>query len=848
MQKYPLAEVIPPYQGIDPEPEQLLEAFMSYLETKGLELYEAQEEAILELLEDKNVILNTPTGSGKSLVALALHFKSLASGRRSIYTCPIKALVNEKFLALCKEFGPENVGMVTGDASVNKDALILCCTAEILANLSLREGEKTEIDHVIMDEFHYYSDEERGVAWQVPLLTLPHARFLLMSATIGDVAPFEKSLKTLTQKPAVTVRSDDRPVPLDFSYSTETLDQTISDLLSSSKAPIYIVHFTQREATQNAQSFMSLKLCSKEEKKAISEELKLQSFKSPFGKELKRYILHGIGVHHAGLLPKYRILVEKLAQKGLLKIICGTDTLGVGVNVPIRTVLFTKLCKYDGKKTSLLTSRDFHQIAGRAGRKGFDDQGSVICQAPEHVIENLKLEAKAGGDAKKKKRIVRKKPPEKGYVHWDEETFKKLIEKEPEPLRSQFQVSHGMLLNVLSRETNGCAAMKNLVRTCHSSDIIKSRLRKRSFQLFRSLIEGKIVEFIPKDERVESPVRVNITLQDDFSLNQSLSLFLLSALEGLNPESENFSIDLMTLAESILENPRVVLLRQRDKARTIAIASMKEQGMEYEERMEELEKIEHPKPNEEIIYESFNEFSRKHPWVGAENIKPKSIAREMYENYMSFHEYVKEYGLEKAEGVLLRYLTQAYKVVVQTVPDALKNDAISELELYLESIIRRTDSSLLDEWQKMKDPNWAERALEGKDDVDESMREDITKNEKKFTIMIRNLAFSFMRSIAVKDLELASQLLENSEACNSDFLEEQFAMYFEAHTGMLTTHEARGKEYTKLEKTSPTAWSWQQTILDPENEKDWFIDFSVDVEKSADKGEVSLKFERLVNL
>src|SRR5437016_7574382 len=229
----------------------LLGRFLEYTESKRLQLYPAQESAILELFEDKNVILNTPTGSGKSLVAAALHFKAIAQGKRSIYTCPIKALVNEKWLALCHEFGPENVGLSTGDASVNRDAPLLCCTAEILANIALREGAQANVQEVIMDEFHYYADRERGVAWQAPLLTLPQTRFLLMSATLGETTFFEEELTRLNERPTVTAQSKDRPVPLEFSYAALPLATTLESLVADRKAPVYVVHVTQLEAAQS---------------------------------------------------------------------------------------------------------------------------------------------------------------------------------------------------------------------------------------------------------------------------------------------------------------------------------------------------------------------------------------------------------------------------------------------------------------------------------------------------------------------------------------------------------------------------------------------------------------------
>src|SRR5438445_2841405 len=368
-----LYDLIP--RGDHPNNDLLLGRFLEYTESKRLQLYPAQESAILELFEEKNVILNTPTGSGKSLVAAALHFKAIAQGKRSIYTCPIKALVNEKWLALCREFGPDNVGLSTGDASVNRDAPILCCTAEILANIALREGPQANVQEVIMDEFHYYADRERGVAWQIPLLTLPQARFLLMSATLGDTTFFEEELTRINGRPSVTVASKDRPVPLEYAYSEISLAQTVERLAGEGKSPVYVVHFTQLEAAQSAQDFTSINVCTREEKAVLGNALEGFKFTSPYGPEIRRWLKHGIGLHHAGLLPKYRVLVEQLTQRGLLKIVCGTDTLGAGINMPLRTVLFTRVCKFGGQKTGILSGRYFHQSSGRARARRIDDGG-----------------------------------------------------------------------------------------------------------------------------------------------------------------------------------------------------------------------------------------------------------------------------------------------------------------------------------------------------------------------------------------------------------------------------------------------------------------------------------------
>lgn len=804
-----------------------------------MELYPAQEEAILALFEGQNVILNTPTGSGKSLVATAMHYKSLALGRRSVYTCPIKALVNEKFLALCREFGPENVGMATGDATVNHDAPILCCTAEILANTALRDGENSPYTEVIMDEFHYYSDHERGVAWQVPLLIMKKARFLLMSATMGSIEFFKGELEKLTSTPTTTIRTSLRPVPLEFTYAQSSVDVTLQELVAARKAPVYLVHFTQNEASQAAQDLMSLNFCTSEEKLSIKEHMVGIKFTSPYGKEVKRFLSHGVGIHHAGLLPKYRMLVEQLAQKGLLKVICGTDTLGVGVNVPIRTVVFTKLSKYGGQKVATLSARDFHQIAGRAGRRGFDDVGYVLAQAPEHMIENAKMEAKAGGDPKKLKKMVKKKAPE-GFVGWSEETFKKLQGAEPEALNSRFQVSHGMLLQVLSREEDGCAAMRQLIADSHEVPTAKKRHRRRAWQLFRALVERKIIEFLPENERLPGgrKVRVNVELQEDFSLNYTLALYVIDTLPLLDPNSPTYAADILTLCESIMENPEVLLRRQLKKVKDEAMQQMKEEGIPYEERLERLEELEYPKPCRDFVYQTFNQFSAKHPWIERENIRPKSIAREMYENFRSFADYIHDYDLHRAEGVLLRHLSGVQKILTQTVPDQYKTEAVLEMIEWLSGILRGTDSSLLDEWEKMKDPNW--QPLEESEKVEET---DITKNKREFTAMIRAEIFRFLKPLSQ---DRYRQALASLEKGTSPYSEEDLMNlmedYYQDHPNLMMDNEARNGRHTYVTEDLPARkWGVDQVLVDSEGLNDWQARWEVDLEQSKTLGEPYLR-------
>ncbi len=829
----------------------LLGRFLDYVEKRGLQLYPAQESAILELFEDKNVILNTPTGSGKSLVATALHFQAMARGRRSIYTCPIKALVNEKFMALAREFGPDNVGLSTGDASVNRDAPILCCTAEILANIALREGASADVREVVMDEFHYYADRDRGVAWQVPLLTLPQARFLLMSATLGDTTFFEEELTRLTGRPTVAVTSTDRPVPLEHAYSELPLAKTLESLIADGKAPVYVVHFTQLEAAQSAQDFTSLNVCTRDEKAAIANTLEGFKFSSPYGPEIKKWLRHGIGLHHAGLLPKYRVLVEQLAQRGLLKVICGTDTLGVGINVPIRTVLFTRLCKFDGQKTVILSARDFHQIGGRAGRKGFDDQGWVVAQAPEHVIENLKLAEKSARDGKK---TVKRQAPEKNFVNWDKNTFLRLISAPPERLMSRFQVTHGMLLNVLSRKGDGCAAMHQLIRDCHETPKAKKAHTRRAWQLFRSLVERKIVEFIPETEDGVY-LRVNVALQDDFSMDQVLSLYLLETIPLVDPQAPDYAMVLLTLVESILEDPDIILRKQLDKVKDRKMAEMKMEGIEYDERMEELEKLEHPKPNREFIYDTFNAFAARHPWVGQENIRPKSIVREMFEEFRSFADYIKLYELQRAEGVLLRHLNSVFKVLAQTVPDAAKNDQVREMELYLGTTIRQVDSSLLDEWEKMRDPNYRPGEVkEARPPGAEEAAADITRDVKGFTAAIRNRVFIFLRGVAMGDFEpaiagLNSTVDAEDQPWTPARLEKIMEAYHADHEHICLDPNARNARHTYvLPSEDKKTWRVQQMLVDPEEHNDWVAEFEVDLAGSRSLGEPMMRLRRMGSL
>jgi len=823
-----LSELIPDRAVSDVDPDWLYETFAGWADEQGLTLYPAQEEALLELMTGANVILSTPTGSGKSLVAVGAHFAALNSGQRSYYTAPIKALVSEKFFALCEVFGADRVGMVTGDAAVNPDAPIICATAEILANLALREGASADVGQVVMDEFHFYADPDRGWAWQVPLLELPKAQFLLMSATLGEVDFFADDLRRRTGRETAIVSGAERPVPLMFSYVRTPITETLEDLVTTSQAPVYVVHFTQAAALERAQALTSVNFASKAEKEAIAEALGGFRFATGFGKTLSRLIRHGIGVHHAGMLPKYRRLVERLAQEGLLKVVCGTDTLGVGINVPIRTVLLTGLTKYDGVRTRRLKSREFHQISGRAGRAGYDTMGTVVVQAPEHEVENARLRAKAGDDPKKQRRVQLRKPPE-GFVSWSEETFERLIAAQPEPMVSRFQVTNAMLLNVIARPGSCFDAMRHLLEDNHEPRPAQRKHIVKAIRLYRALRDAGVVQQLTEPDALGRRARLTVDLQRDFALDQPLSPFALAALELLDNSAPTYTLDVVSIIESTLEDPRQLLLAQQHKARGAAIAEMKADGIEYDERMELLEEVTWPKPLAELIEPAFETYRGGHPWVSEFSPSPKAIVREMIERSMTFAELISNYELTRSEGVVLRYLADAYRALRRTVPESARTEELEDLTEWLGELVRQVDSSLLDEWEQLTNPgaeNDARQLAFGAETV-----RPISANERAFRVLVRNAMFRRVELAALHRWQALDDLGDGPD------WESELAAYFAEYGEIGTGPAARGPRLFQIEQR-PEEWRVRQVLDDPAGDHGWSVDAVVDLPESDAAGEV----------
>ena len=819
----------------------ILDRFLRWVEETGLEPYPAQEEALLELMDGRHVVLQTPTGSGKSLVALGLHFKALCEGKRSFYTAPIKALVSEKFFALCDLFGAAQVGMLTGDASINWAAPIICCTAEVLSNLSLRSGQRADAPYVVMDEFHYYGDRDRGVAWQVPLLRLPRTTFLLMSATLGNTAHIEERLRAETGREVAHVYSDDRPVPLDYEYRETPIHQTIEKLVDEGRAPVYVVNFTQRECAELAQALTSARVADRELRKQIADAIGDFRFDTPYGRDVKRFVSHGVGIHHAGLLPKYRLLVEQLAQRALLRVICGTDTLGVGVNVPIRTVLLTKLSKFDGQKVRILSAREFKQITGRAGRRGFDEQGSVVVQAPEHVIERKRTEKRLGATGPRgkpsRKRKTHAKPPE-GFVGWGKETLEQLVARPPERLVSQFRVDHGMLVNALQQDREepgprgGYGLLVDLIARSHESDARKRRLRRELAERFRSLRRAKIVSLARRPGRAGSEVVVDEELQRNFSLYQTLSLYLVEALGALDPEHPDYGLDVLSLVEAVLEDPVPILRAQVKKARGELVAKLKAQRVPYEERLAKLDEVTHPKPLAEFVYQTFDLFAESHPWVAEANVRPKSIAREMVEGFHRFDFYVKRYDLQRIEGRLLRYLSDAYGTLVRSVPDTRKSDEVHEILAYLRDLIARVDSSLLEEWESLMRPS----AATADEHAPAPRRIDPQLTPKAFRARVRTELQALVRALAEGDYEEATRCIHPdavAEGWTAERFEAELAPFLAEHERILWTPDARRADLSVLKPAGPRRYEVAQALLDPDGDDDWCLEGEIRLQEEA---------------
>ena len=822
--------------------EDALELFLGWVESRGMQLWDHQEEALLDLASGDHVILGTPTGSGKSMVAVGMLFIANCTNRRAYYTAPIKALVSEKFFNLVNLLGKDNVGMITGDVVINSEAPVICCTAEILAQDALRFGEHADIGCVAMDEFHFYSDRDRGWAWQVPLLALPHTQFLLMSATLGDVTDIATALEEHTGRAVDKVLDAPRPVPLSYEFVETPLEGTVELALRDGDAPLYIVHFSQEAALKSAQALSSYGVSSKEQREALKDAVKGVRFTTTFGKTLKRLILTGVGVHHAGMLPRYRLLVEKLAQQGLLPVICGTDTLGVGINVPIHTVLLTQLTKFDGRHMRRLNAREFHQIAGRAGRAGFDTEGRVIAEATEYDIERAKALAKAGGDPKRARKIKVKTPPS-DFVGWNKQTFERLIAAEPEKLRPRLRITHSMVLAEIEQGGDAWARTHKLIEDSAQTPEEKAALSQRTDEVFATLIDAGVVERHEEEDGSTSYL-LTVDLPEDFALDQPLSPFLLAAIELLDPESETYALDLISMVEATLEDPPQILRAQEREARGAAIAAMKAEGIEYEERMERAQEVTYPKPLEDLLSAAFAEYCEKVPWASDYCLRPKSVLRDMVETASDFKTYIGRYKIARSEGTLLRYLSDAYVIPLisaghYAVPAEKRDERLDDIVTWLRLVVRTTDSSLVDEWEGAGTEDGAAVAAPSVDEV--------VHDRRGLTLLVRNALFARVRLAALGKVEELGDL-DADWGYRSVVWQQALDAFHAEHEQILLDADARSSAYLDIDEKDEKAdhvWHVHQIFRDSDDDHDFGIWGDVDLDATQDEGAVVFKTYRV---
>lgn len=862
----------------------LYQAFATWAESTGRPMYPHQADSLFEILAGNHIIAATPTGSGKTLIGLAAHFVSMAHGGRSFYTAPLKALVSEKFFDLVAQFGAQNVGMVTGDVSLNADAPIICCTAEILANQALREGPDLDADMIIMDEFHFYGDPQRGWAWQTPLLELTTPQFVAMSATLGDTTRFEQSWKERTGRNVSVIDNAQRPVPLEFEYVVDSMTDTVPRLLSEGRWPVYIVHFSQKDAVDSAAAFNKAKLITDEQKAAIARELNTVKFGRGFGQTLRSFLAQGIGIHHAGMLPRYRRLVERLTQQGLMAIVCGTDTLGVGINVPIRTVLITSLVKFDGTKMRHLSAREFHQIAGRAGRAGFDTVGFVRVLAPEHEVEAAKSRARLSAaaleaadaralKAAKKKDSKKRKGPSDGQISWTQSTFERLVNAAPEALTSHFELTHSMVLNVLAGADRRDPGEHLVYLATHNDDPVREsnpHLRRLA-EIYSSMRTAEVIEHVSSAQAQDDGgyrLRLRTHLPDDFALNQPLSPFALAAIELLDPESPTFTVDVISVIESVLEDPRPILFGQQRAARAEAAAALKAQGVDFDERKALIDEVMWPQPLAELLQGAFRVYARSNPWIGDLEISPKSVVREMVENAMTFTELVSRYDAGRSEGVVLRYLTDAYRTLRQVVPEEAMTDELHAVIDWLAELIRSVDSSLLDEWEALAQgtygqlnhsdvsPDVEERAF----GADESGVVAFSANKHAFRSAIRRAMFERVKLMSFDNVDALADL-DRSSGWDEDRWDGVLARYWAEHDWISIEPDAQSARFTQLneapsyseyleagvseamaERLDPQRfWIATQTLVDPEDNLDWRIVALVDCQASDEASRVVVR-------
>jgi hypothetical protein len=406
-------------------------------------------------------------------------------------------------------------------------------------------------------------------------------------------------------------------------------------------------------------------------------------------------------------------------------------------------------------------------------------------------------------------------------------------------------VNNAMLVNVVAREEDAFPVLRRLLTDNHEDRRTQLRLARRALRLARSLVASGVLQRLDSPDELGRRYVLTVELPEDFALNQPLALFAIAALDLLDVGSPTYFLDIVSVIESVLDPPRQILFAQQHEARGEAIAEMKADGLEYDERMALLEDVSWPKPLADLLEPVFQTYRQTHPWLPLDALDPKSIVRDMYEQGMGFTDFVGRYQVARSEGLLLRYLSDAYRTLRQTVPDAHRPPELEELIEWLGETVRQTDSSLLDEWEALSDPDHVPRTLV---DASAPPPRPLSQQDRAFRVMIRNAMWRRVELVARDDVPGLAALEEADAArvdpprevvMTRDAWDAAIEDYYAEHDSLGTSGDARGPDLFVVEKTG-RRWPVRQTLADPAGHHDWVIEAEVDAEASDELGELVL--------
>jgi superfamily II DNA/RNA helicase len=650
-----------------------------FLLSRGLEPYPVQEQAIAAIFQGKSVLVTVPTGTGKTLMAKAALYRAFHRNERAIYTTPLRALTEEKYRELCADFGDGNVGFATGDYKVNREAPIQVEVAEILWNRIVAEKHVSPAELVVMDEGHYFNDPERGYVWEQSIIGLdPRTQLVVLSATVGHPEKFCQWANITRRVEMTLVDSRERKVPLVHEFREEMLIDTVKELAHAGDVPAIVFVFGREQCFEVARLLKSCRRFTTDEEKAAVDKLcDAALLPSGAARELRPLLGHGIGIHHAGILPRYKQLVEQLALERLIKFVVSTETIAAGINLPAKTVVFPSLRKFIKQQPRLVTAAEYHQMAGRAGRPQFDDKGLAITLAPEDIVSDIKKEMKQKGadEAKVKKTVygrARNDAQRKGDIIWTPETHAELVRGEPAELRSKTKITAEQVLAIGLPDLVVEPITEADRRMAEAEASLPPSMRLDIVTVIDNLLLGDRdrKELRKTLDQLVANMRAIGVLDEHGKQVSGEMIRQLQGMDGLliyyilfNHQLEY--VELRELVEYLIDHDIVQRLLDRkgeDEKRTWMRDKLRELRIDNPhvtwDDVEALWLKEHPRPltKIELIHQ---EFSAKvpHPELHGGK-KPKTVWAQLEDSGVDFLDFVDRHGLDHEEGNLFSYLVR----------------------------------------------------------------------------------------------------------------------------------------------------------------------------------------------